>query len=169
MRTLSRLGLMGLMLSAAGLVHAADPAPLTPSEAEAVAQLQVLQAYIGEGKRAFVGEQLVLTDAEAARFWPVFDEYQGAVASLNRRRLDNIMAYARVWNADSMDDASAKALAKEAIAIEKDEVAALDRAFKKLARAIPAAKAVRYLQLEYKLRAIVRFEQAANVPFAPSR
>lgn len=143
------------------------PSPRTPAEAEAIAQMQVLQAYVGSGKRAFIEQQLQLTPEEAEKFWPVYDAHQAALSELNRRRLDNILAYARVWNTGKVDDAAATALAKEAIAIEKQEAAQLERTFGKLKRAVPAVKAVRYLQVEAKLRAIVRFEQAAQVPFVP--
>jgi len=125
------------------------------------------QAKTPEGKKALVASSLALTDAEAKKFWPVYDAHQAALSEFNRRRLDNILAYARVWNTGKVDDAAATALAKEAIAIEKQEAAQLERTFGKLKRAVPAVKAVRYLQVEAKLRAIVRFEQAAQVPFVP--
>jgi len=34
----------------------------------------------------------------------------------------------------------------------------------KLTAAIPAAKAARYLQIESKIRAVIRYELAANIP-----
>lgn len=159
------VALLSLLVPAAAM--AAEPATRTPAETEAVAQMQVLQAYVGSGKRAFIEQQLQLTPEEAERFWPVYDAHQAALSEFNRRRMDNILAYARVWNAGKIDDAAATALAKEAIAIEKQEAAQLERTFGKLKHVVPAVKAVRYLQVEAKLRAIVRFEQAAQVPFIP--
>ena len=159
------VALLSVLIPAAAM--AAEPATRTPAEAEAVAQMQVLQAYVGSGKRAFIEQQLQLTPEEAEKFWPVYDAHQAALAEFNRRRLDNVLAYARVWNSGKIDDAAATALAKEAIAIEKQEAAQLERTFGKLKRAVPAVKAVRYLQVEAKLRAIVRFDQAAQVPFIP--
>lgn len=139
----------------------------TPAEADAVAQMHALQSQVGEGKRAFIEEQLSLTPEEATKFWPIYDAHQTALASFNQRRLDNILAYARHWNAGSLDDASAKKLGKEAFDLEKDEAVQMERTFSKLTKAIPAVKAVRYLQVESKLRAVVRFEQAAQVPLVP--
>jgi len=159
------VALLSVLIPAAAM--AAEPVTRTPAEAEAVAQMQVMQAYVGSGKRAFIEQQLQLTPEEAEKFWPVYDAHQAALSEFNRRRLDNILAYARVWNSGKIDDAAATALAKEAIAIEKQEAAQLERTFGKLKRAVPAAKAVRYLQVEAKLRAIVRFDQAAQVPFIP--
>lgn len=138
----------------------------TPAEAETYAEMRALQAYVGDGKRAFIEEQLSLTTEEASKFWPVYDAHQEALTSLNKRRLDNIMAYARNWNTDTLDDAAADKLAKEALDIEHDEAALMESSYRKLKHAVPALKAVRYLQVESKVRAIVRFELAAEVPLA---
>jgi len=78
------------------------------------------------------------------------------------------MAYARAWNAGHVTEDDAASLAAEAVAIEVAEADALKRVHRKLKRAVPMLKAARYLQVEYKLRAIVRFEQAARVPFMPA-
>jgi len=139
----------------------------SPEEAEAFEQMRALQSQLGEGKRDFIAQQLSLTPEEAAKFWPVYDAHQQALASLNQRRLDNIVVYARHWNADSLDDATATKLAEQALDIEKDEAALMEHTFRKLKNAVPAVKAVRYLQVEAKVRAIVRFEQAAQVPLVP--
>lgn len=138
----------------------------TPEEAQAYANMRALQGQVGAGKRAFVEEQLALTPEQAAKFWPVYDAHQAVLATLNKRRLDNILAYARDWNTDTLDDAAADKLAREALDIEKDEAALMENSYHKLKHAVPALKAVRYLQVESKVRAIVRFEQAAEVPLA---
>ena len=50
--------------------------------------------------------------------------------------------------------------------MEQDEVE-LKRSFvPRLLKVLPARKVARYVQLENKIRAIVRYELAANVPLA---
>ena len=162
---IAHLGLLAALVAAPAFAQSGGDAEQKAAEADAVKQLQTLQSEVGPGKRAFVDEQLELTASEAAKFWPVYDAHQAALEKLNKRRLENIIEYARVWNLGKVTDADAMALAKDAIAIEKDEAAQLEHTFNKLKNAVPAVKAVRYLQLEAKLRAIVRFRQAAQVPF----
>lgn len=165
MSTLARLFLMSVLV--AGPAMSVETAQgYTPAEAESYAEMRALQEHLGSGKRAFVEKQLYLTPDEAGRFWPIYDAHQAALALLNKRRLDNIMTYARYWNADTLNDANANELASEAISIEKDEAALMESTFKKLKGVVPGVKAVRYLQVESKVRAIVRFEQAAQVPLA---
>ena len=162
---LTAVVLLGLL---AGPAHAQSTGATGPSDAEITAQLQLAQAYVGAGKRTFIDEQLALTADEAKAFWPIYDAYQEDLADFNRRRLDNVMAYARAWNAGQVTEDDAASLAAEAVAIEVAEADALKRVHRKLKRAVPMLKAARYLQVEYKLRAIVRFEQAARVPFMPA-
>jgi Spy/CpxP family protein refolding chaperone len=153
-----------LLMACALCAHAKQAAAPTPEEAEALEQLQLLQVQVGPEKRALIEQQLDLRPDQAAKFWPVYDEHQAALAGFNERRLRNIMEYARIWNTDALDDASATALAKEALSIEKDEAEQMERTFKHLKGAVSPMKAVRYLQIESKLRAILRFQQAAEVP-----
>ena len=162
---LVRWSLIAAFLAGPAWSQEAKPSAYTPAEADTFAQMQALQTEVGAGKRAFIEEQLSLTPEEAAKFWPVYDAHQQALAAFNQRRLDNILNYARLYNAGSLDDASASTIGEQALTLEKDEAVQMERTFHKLKKAVPAVKAVRYLQVENKLRAIVRFEQAAQVPY----
>ena len=164
---MKRLSVLLIAVSLASAAPAKQPAPPSAEDQSLYAGMRLLQAQTADEKRAFVKAQLQLDATQAAAFWPVFDGHQQALAALNQRRLDNILAYARAWNAGSLDDSTAAGLAEQALKIEEDEAELLKRTYHKLKRAVPAGKAVAYLQLENKLRAIVRYEQAVNVPLLP--
>lgn len=166
MFALARLGLIAALIAAPAWSQETKNPGYSADEAASFAEMHALESEIGPGKRAFIEEQLELTPQEGAKFWPIYDAYQQALHAFNQRRLDNIMKYARAYNANAFDDASATAIAEEALDIEKDEAEQMERTFHKLKKAVPAVKAVRYLQVENKLRAVVRFEQAAQVPLA---
>lgn len=138
----------------------------TTQDAQFASELKALQAEVRAGKRELVEEQLKLSPEQASKFWPVFDSHQDALAVLNKRRIDNISAYANAWSAGSLEENTANSLAKEALSIEKAEAALMEKSYKKLKGKVPAATNVRYLQIESKLRALVRFEQAIKVPLA---
>lgn len=66
-----------------------------------------------------------------------------------------------------VSDETAKKLIVEAIAIE-DAEATLKRSYvPKLEKAIPGWKVARYLQIENKARAVIKYELAANIPLVP--
>lgn len=175
MNKIAKLGLIAALIAgpawaqtapAAAPEAAAPAAAAEPTRAEVQAEMNALQDAVREGKREVVAKQMQLTEAEAAKFWPVYDAYQEALADFNKRRMDNIYSYAQAWNAGPIDDATAEPLAKAALGIEKDEAAQMEKMFDKAKKAVGASKAARYLQIEAKIRALVRFEQAAQVPLA---
>jgi len=166
MKTSLRYGLMLAMLALAPAIYASDKTTASTDDASVIAQLKSLQTEIGPKKRELIQAQLELTPEEAAKFWPVYDRHQAALEELNRRRVDNVLAYSRVWNAGHIEDVPADKLVKEAISIERAEADLLDRSYQDLRGKITAVKLVRYLQLESKLRAFVRIRQAAEVPLA---
>jgi len=89
---------------------------------------------------------------------------QRASQAINARLGNGILAYADAYKAGPISDAAAKTFLDEALAIE-DAEAKLRRDYAaKLTAAIPAAKAARYLQIESKIRAVIRYELAANIP-----
>ena len=166
MSALVRLSLIAALIATPAWAQDAKDG-YTDDEATTVAEMHALEAYVGDGNRAFIEEQLDLTLQEDAKFWPIYDAHQEALQEFNQRRLDNILKYARAYDADAMDDATAIAIAEEALDIERDEAKQMEHTFHKLKRAVPAIQAARYLQVENKLRAVVRFEQAAQVPLVP--
>ena len=166
MSALARLSLIAALVAAPAWSKEAKDPGYTADEAESVAEMHALETDVGPGKRAFIEEQLELTPEEDAKFWPIYDAHQEALQAFNQRRLDNIMKYARAYNADALDDVSAVAIVEESLDIEKDEAEQMERTFHKLKKAVPVVKAANYLQVENKLRAVVRFEQAAQVPYA---
>lgn len=161
-----RFCLVAAFIAAPAWSQESKSPPYSADEAASFAEMHALESEIGPAKRTFVEEQLGLTPQEGAKFWPIYDANQEMLHGFNQRRLDNILKYASAYNAGAIDDVTAAAIAEEALDIEKDEAVQMERTFHKLKKVVPAVKAVRYLQVENKLRAIVRFEQAAQVPLA---
>lgn len=157
-----------LMLAAALLVTpplmAANLSNPTLDETKVLTQAQEMQNRTSAEKRAFIEQQLTLTSEQAERFWPIYEEHQTALAVLNHRRIENLLVYARAWNTGSVDDKTARVLAKDVIAIEEDEVALLKRTYRDASKAASPAQAALYVQIEAKLRARLRFEETEMVP-----
>ena len=119
----------------------------------------------GEGGQEAGGRQnLNLTDAEGAKFWPVYDAYQKDLQQINERMAAAIQAYATAYNKGPVTNEAAKPLLDEALAIDDAEAAMKRAAAPKILAALPAMKAARYIQIENKIRAAIRYELAANIP-----
>lgn len=166
MRSLPRVCLAAVLCLLSTVSVAEDQAAGAPSSRATETAMQAMEAELRVGKRALVGEQLQLTAQEADAFWPLYDAYQSALTDFNQRRLAIILKYAEVYNAGTLQDAAALDLSRQALRLERDEAAHMERAFREISKILPGVKAARYLQVEAKIRALVRYEQAAQIPFA---
>lgn len=153
-------------LSVPALAQSAPAAATATGQltAEEQAQMEQLRAQLAAGKREVVRQNLQLTDAEAARFWPIYDRYQAQLQGFNQRIADGVDAYAAAFNANSITDAQASTFGREILKLEADELKAKQRMFADVSKVLPGRKATRYLQIENKVRALVRYELAAGIP-----
>ena len=135
-----------------------------PAAPSGTSDMEILRQKIKADKKLVVAANMQLTEAEAKKFWPVYDAYQKDLAGLNDRTMKAIVSYADAYNKGSVADATAKKLIGEAIAIEEAEVKMRRSYLPKLEKAVGGMKSARYLQIESKIRAIIKYELAANIP-----
>jgi hypothetical protein len=129
--------------------------------------MQILAEKIKADKKLVVADNMTLTESEAKAFWPIYDAYQKDLAQLNGRLYQLIETYADYYNNNTLTDAKAKELTEGAMAIETAELDLKKSYLPKLYSALPAVKVARYIQIENKIRAIVKLELAAEVPLTP--
>jgi hypothetical protein len=135
-----------------------------PAAAQTASDMQILAQKIKADKKLVVAANMQLTEEEAKAFWPVYDAYQADLQKINGRLLGTIKRYADAYNKGPVSDEAAKKLINEAIAIEEAEVKLKRSYVPRLEKAIPGMKVARYLQIENKIRAVAKYELAAQIP-----
>jgi len=126
--------------------------------------MRILIEKIQAEKEMVVGANMELTDAEAQGFWPIYEAYQHDLKTVNQRLISAILNYADAYKQGSVTDAQATLMISEGIAIERFEVDMLEAYAARLAGVLPPWKIARYLQIERKIRAAIRFSLAKEVP-----
>src|SRR4029077_8877269 len=126
--------------------------------------MQILRDKIKADKKLLVATNMELTESEAKGFWPIYDEYQNDLQKINRRIVGLLENYAADFRDKSLTDDKAKKLIDEAIAIEAAEAHLKSTYVPKLSKVLPVKKIARYLQIENKIRAVVKYELAQGVP-----
>lgn len=126
------------------------------------ADMETLREKVRADKKALVSANLDLTEEQAAKFWPIYESYQSDLQKLNKRRVKMIDSYADHYG--SMTDAQASKLISEAVSVSQDQAAMQNRYAERLDGVVPAVQAARYLQIENKIRALVDYEVASNIP-----
>ena len=125
---------------------------------------QQLIAQIQTDKRAIVLKSLALDDAQVQAFTPIYDNYQVERKKLFDRAADLLDLYAS--NYESMTDEAAKNILKDWFSLRDDEVALTRKYAKQFGKVLPAAKVVRFVQVENKLDTLVQLRAVANIPLA---
>jgi hypothetical protein len=126
--------------------------------------LQILREKIKADKKLLVATNMELTESEAKNFWPIYDAYQKDLQKINRRMVVILDGYAADAKSKSLTDDKAKKLIDEALAIEQAEADLKSTYAPKLSKVLPVIKVARYLQIENKIRAVVKYDIAQGVP-----
>jgi hypothetical protein len=131
---------------------------------EGTTNMDILIQKVKADKKLLVAANMGLTDAEGKAFWPIYDAYQKDLQAINERLAKAIGGYADAYKQGPVPNETAKKVFNEALAAEQAEVNLKQSYLPKLEKAVPAAKAVRYLQIENKIRAAIRYELADQIP-----
>ena len=124
--------------------------------------MQELKNSVAKDKKALVAATLDLKAAEAKKFWPLYDAYQRSVNAANRRR--TAVFEGLITLNKPMSDLFARNLANELTATDEAEIKARRTLHNRVLKALPPKKAVRYLQLESKIRAVQAYDIATAFP-----
>jgi hypothetical protein len=129
-----------------------------------VSSMDVLREQLDLDKKAVVEANLILSESQAAAFWPIYEEYQRELEAIDAQLVKLVNEYADQYIQGSITDAIARRMIGEATALDEAEVALRKKTLLKLDGVVPAIEAARYLQIENKIRAVVRFDLADAIP-----
>lgn len=146
----------------AALVQAPASMAQDPSSAEVKAVIEAARSEMRASREQLLAVNLSLTSEEADRFWPLYREYSASRARLGDGRLKNIMDYAAAY--PDVDDATAKSLVKRHMKYVKDTNQLKERYARKFEKVLPAAKLMRFLQIESRLDNLVELQIQSSIP-----
>jgi hypothetical protein len=126
--------------------------------------LEIIHEKLKADKKLIVSKYMELTESEAKKFWPVFEEYQKDLQKIHERLGSLLQSYAADYRGNSLTDEKAKKLLDDWIALEQDDAKQRKSYAPKVLKALPAKKAARYLQIENEYRIMLRYDLAATVP-----
>lgn len=129
--------------------------------------MEILRNKVKADKKLLVAANMELTESEAKVFWPVYEAYQKDLMAINERIFKLIHGYAADYRQKTLTDDKAKIIIDELIAIEQSEVELKSAYVPKLNAVLPLKKVARYLQIENKIRALIKFDLAQEVPLVP--
>jgi hypothetical protein len=165
-RFLAVLALGGAVLVGHGAVMAqggnAQATASQGSQDDADKDIDLLRKDIRYQKRHIIETSVPLTDAEAQKFWPVFDQYTAELVRINNDKYALIKDYAQSY--DTMTDAQAQDWATRVLKLDTEVAALRQRYWPNFCKVLPAKKAALYEQVERRTQMVIDVQLAAQFP-----
>ena len=137
---------------------------LAQDAAGANSNMDILIQKVKADKKLLVAANMDLTDAEGKGFWPLYESYQKELEQLNQRLGKAITEYADAYNKGPIPDETAKKLMNEVLSIEEAEVKTKRAYADKIGKVLSAAQTARYIQIETKIRSVLKVQLANQIP-----
>jgi hypothetical protein len=129
--------------------------------------VQLLRQDIRSKKKQMVAANLQLTDTEATKFWPVYDQYTAELVKINDEKYAVIKAYADAWG--NMTDAQALDLTNRALGVEQNVTQLRMKYVPIFNRVIPGTKVATFFQIERRLQAVIDLQLASQLPLVQAQ
>jgi hypothetical protein len=124
--------------------------------------IQMLRQDIRSKKKQTVAANLKLTDAEATKFWPIYDEYTTELATINNEKYAVIKQYADEWG--NMSNDQALSLTNHALAVEQKVADLRVKYVPIFNKVVPGTTVATFFQIERRLQAIIDLQLASQIP-----
>jgi len=157
-RVVAVLTVVGALLLSSVPMFAQAAGSNTASETD----IKLLREDIRSERKRLVAANMPLTDMEATKFWPIYDQYAAEVSKLGDTRVALIKEYAQSY--DTMTDAQANDLMSRSAAIDQQFSALLLKYVPIFERVISAKKTAKWYQIDRRLDLLINLELAANIP-----
>ena len=161
-----QLVVLGLVGALAGFTQLSWAQTKSSGGDKPASNLDIIHEKLKADKKLIVAKYMELTESEAKRFWPVYEEYQNNLRKIHERMGSLLQSYAAEYRGKSLTDEKAKKLIDEWLAIERDDAKQRKSHVPKILKALPAKKAARYLQIENEYRLLMNYDLASTVPLA---
>ncbi len=155
---------MGIVWCVAAALFAASfpAAAATADELTVDQQIQMARSLTEAQRQATMAANVVLTEAEATKFWPLYREYRLEVGKINDQLVALIKDYSE--NFEAMTDAKAKTYTTGYLDVQKQRIDLKSKYVGKFDKVLSPVNTARVLQIETKLDAMIDAGLARTIP-----
>jgi hypothetical protein len=151
-----------LILLTAGFIYLPHGRAAAQTDQDAI---NVLRSVVKADRQEVVAETLQLTDTESQAFWPLYHQYRAEMDKVADELLKVVQEYAGSY--PDVPEDRAKKMLKELGDLQTKHVATRTKYLKRFGKVLPAAKNLRFAQVENRLDLALQLRLVANVPLVP--
>ncbi len=138
----------------------------SPNAQNLDAYIKLLRKDVRSQKSEVMADVMQLDPDQAAKFWPIYRDYDAELTKINDLRIANIKEYSDSYN--DLTDAKADELIQNSIAYQKQRAELLAKYYGMMKQSLGAVTAARFLQVEYQLLLVIDLQIASALPVVGS-
>jgi hypothetical protein len=124
--------------------------------------IELLRKDIRSQKKQIIAANMPLSDTEAQKFWPVYDQFTAELVKINNDKYALIQEYAQ--NYGSMTEAQADNWATRLLKVDVDVTSLRQKYWPNFCKVLPAKKAALYVQIERRAQMLIDIQLASQIP-----
>src|SRR3954453_10002909 len=124
--------------------------------------VKLLRQDIRSNKKQLVAANLTLTDPEATKFWPVYEQYAAEMTKIGDQKYAIIKEYAEKFG--SLTDAQALSLVKRSLALDEAIAQLRIKYMPKINGVLPGTTAASFFQIDRRLSGLIDLQLASEIP-----
>ena len=130
-------------------------------------QLALLRRDIRSIKKQLIAANLTLTDSEATKFWPVYEQYSADTGKINDARTAIIKEYSEEYG--TLTDDQADNLIRRWLDTDIEQTKLRQRYVAIFRRVLPGKKAATFFQLDRRISTMIDVQLTSQLPLAQSQ
>ncbi|HUI51975.1 MAG TPA: hypothetical protein VLX60_09330 [Terriglobales bacterium] len=124
--------------------------------------IQLLREDIRSKKKQLIAANLNLTDTEATKFWPVYDQYTAELVQINNDKYAVIKEYADNWG--TMTDAQALNLLHRSLEVDAKVAALRAKYVPIINKVLPGTKTATFFQMDRRIGMMIDLQLSSKLP-----
>jgi hypothetical protein len=153
-----------LILTGVSRGQSSAQTPSNPPAQNTVDQdVDLLRKDIRSQKKQIIAANLQLSDAEAVKFWPLYDQYTAELVKINDAKYGVLKEYANTFNS-SLTDEHALALTSNLLTVDAQAAQLRLKYVPIFSQVISGRKTALFFQMDRRLVMLIDLQLASQVP-----
>jgi hypothetical protein len=127
--------------------------------------IQLMRSDLQSAKNRIIADNMKLTDAESAAFWPIYRDYARDQHVIGDELSTLVTDYAQ--HCDNMNESTSKELTERMLDIEQKNISVRRDYWPKFEKALGAKRAAKFYQVDNRLSLMVDVQLASQIPLIP--
>jgi hypothetical protein len=167
-----RFAVIGMVLGTVWMMNGRATAQTSPPQASDThvikkQDLDLLRQDLRSKRKQLIAANLTLTDAEATKFWPVYDQYVGELTTINDKKFALIQEYADNWG--KMTSEQSLSFIRRWLDSDIETAQLRQRYVPIVSKILDGKKSATFFQLDRRIAMMIELQVSSQMPLVQAQ